>query len=98
MDIRSVQQIGVLDPWLGGGGIVILGFLPCLLLICIGCNNTLCPFQVITDYETRVGQGHAALFPRVGAETGATDLFGLGQVSDLLPLGACWRIAGAGGY
>ena len=43
------QQIGVLDPWIGGGGSVIIGFLPCLIFLCIGGNNTLFPFQVITD-------------------------------------------------
>ena len=45
-----------------------------------------------------MGQGHAALFPRVGEDTGATYIFGLVQVSDFFPLRECWRVAGAGDY
>ena len=56
------------------------------------------PFQVTYDDETRMGQGHAALFLRVGADTGATYIFGLVQVSDFFPLRECWRVAGAGDY
>ena len=41
-----------------------------------------------------MGQGHAALCPRVDAEKGATDLFGLGQVGYFIPLGVSWRVDG----
>ena len=52
----------------GGEGRVLLGLLPNFLIFCVCGYDVLVPFHVITDYETRVGQGHAALCPRVIAE------------------------------
>ena len=46
---------------LGGGGHVLLGFLPIFLLFHIGGNDPLGPLQVVADNESRVVQGHAAL-------------------------------------
>ena len=88
-----VRQRGALYPWLGGGGRMVLGLLPCLLLLRVGGDNSLRPFRFVPDNNTNVGQGHAALCTFVEAEVGATDLVGLGQVSEFAPLGACWRVA-----
>ena len=39
---------------LGGDGSVSIGFLPSLILICVGGNDPLCPFWVIDDDEEHV--------------------------------------------
>ena len=51
---------------------------------------------VIVYDKTHVGQGYTDVCPCVGAETGATDLVRLGEVSDFIPLGARRRVAGVG--
>ena len=52
-----------ISPWMGGGGggRVLLGLLPCLLLCRVGSNYPLCLLWFVADEKTCVGQGHTAL-------------------------------------
>ena len=95
---RSIRRRGALDPCRGGGERVLLGLLSYLLLLRVGCNNLLCPSWLVADDRNRMVQVHAALCPLVDAETGTTDLVGLLQVSEFVPLGAHWRVAGEFSY
>ena len=83
-------------PWLGGGGRVILGVLPCFILLHICENDDLGPLWFVADEETPVGKRHATLCPRVRAEAGAEDLVRLCESGDLIPFGAHGRVAGFG--
>ena len=86
----------MLSPWIGGGGCVLLGLLRGFLLLCIGGDDPLGPLRDVADDKARVVQGHAALFPRVGAEAEAEDLVGLGEVGNVNTFEAHWRVAGSG--
>ena len=76
----------MLAPWIGGGGRVLIFLLPRLLLFSVVDDDLLGAFRVVDDDETPIGQGYAALCPRVGAETGAADLVRLGEVGDVISL------------
>ena len=78
----------MLDLWLGDSGLILLCLLPRLLLFIVGGVDLMGALCVIVYDKTHVGQGYTDVCPCVGAETGATDLVRLGEVSDFIPLGA----------
>ena len=85
-----------MTPWLGGGDHILLGLILGFILLRIGSNDLLVPLRVVADDEARVGQGHADLSPHVGAESGASDLVGLGKVDNVIQIGVHWRVAVSG--
>ena len=91
-----VRRDGALATWLGVFGNVILGLLPAFLILHIGNNELLVPLRFVSDDKARVGQGHTALCPRVGAKSVPVDLVGLDKVDNVVPFGVHWRVAGSG--
>ena len=71
-------------PWIGFFGNVLLGLLPGFLILRIGEDELLGLLRFVADDKACVGQGHAALGPRIGAKSVPANLVGR------------WRVAGSG--
>ena len=82
--------------WLGGFGNVLLGLLPVFPLLHIGGDELLAPLRLVADDKAHVGQGNTALCPCVGEKSDPLDLVGLGEVGNVIPFWAHWRVAGLG--